>query len=153
MGILMIIFGSLALLGALIGVATGGSGMMTGPDESFRRFQEEVGSYGRITNLISLPVAVLQLVAGIWAVRYKRGAPTLASTYAVLSILIQIVSLILLWAYVLPAMEEVLPPEMAERMRGLMTVGTVFGAVIGMVWQVLVLILMNRPSAKAACVN
>jgi hypothetical protein len=71
----------------------------------------------------------------------------------VLSILIQIVSLILLWAYVLPAMEEVLPPEMAERMRGLMTVGTVFGAVIGMVWQVLVLILMNRPSAKAACVN
>jgi hypothetical protein len=152
MGILMIIFGSLALLGALIGISTGG-GLMTPGSEMTRRFQEETMSFGRITNLMSLPVAVLQLVAGIWAVRYKRGAPMLATTYAVLSILIQIISLVLLWTYLLPAMEKVLPPGMAEKMRSMMIVGIVFGAVIGMVWQILVLILMNRPSARAACVN
>lgn len=151
MGILMIIFASLGILGALIGLATGGGFGLPSGGGFGQRMQEELSQYTRVTNGIALPVAFLHLLAGIWAVRYRRSAPLLATSYAVVTILNQILTAFLLFSWYLPALERALPMRFFEQMRAAMMVGFVFGLLIGLTWPLLVLILMNRPAAKEAC--
>lgn len=153
MGILMIIFGGLGILSALVGLATGGGfGMPSGPG-AMDKLREELTAYTQVTNGISLPLAIFHLVAGVWAVLYKRAAPLLATTYATLAMLNQVLAAFLLFSWYLPAMERLLPSSMAGPMRMGMMVGFVFGLIIGLTWPVLVLILMRRPAAMEACVN
>ncbi|MFH2005180.1 MAG: hypothetical protein ABI333_01205 [bacterium] len=152
MGILMIIFGSLGLLSALINLASGGGGLGMQSREVARAFQE-MKQFQMIANLIGLPMAVLQLMAGIWAVKYKRHAQLLSNTYAGLSIAQVIGSLILVYSWLMPVLERELPGHAGENVKAMITLVFVIGGVIGMVWPVLILILMNRPNAKVACVN
>jgi len=152
-GILLIIFAGIGLLGAFIGLATGGGGMFNQANEMNRQFYAETAQYTRITNMLALPIALLELFAGIWAVRYKRAAPLLCTTYAVVSMINQLIGMALLFAYILPAMQKTLPHMMRAQMRGVMIAAAVISALIGFAWFLVVIILMNRPAAKEACVN
>ena len=150
-GILMIIFSSLGILLALVGLATGGGFGMPSGTGFESRMREELTSYTQVTNGIALPIAILQLLAGIWAVGYRRRAPLLATTYSVVTMLNQILSAFLLFSWYLPALEQALPARFYEQMQAAMIVGFIFGLLIGLTWPILVLVLMNRPSAKNAC--
>ena len=146
MGILMIIFGSLGLLGALVGLATGGMGF--GSQGLPKGIAEKIASLSKITNLVGLAFAAAQLYVGIALVRYKHKAPSMAAIYAIAALVWAVVSVVLTQQMMMPLFEDA-----PAAMRSAAKMGMVIGALIGMVWPTLILILTSRPSAKAACVN
>jgi hypothetical protein len=153
MGILMIIFASLGLLVGLIGL--GGKSM---PDE-FKDIHEfkTFASVSMIFTVIGLAISAIHLIAGVSSVRYKANAPKLASMYALINILATIANAIVVLAWLKPALQKAV--DQAAGGHALFDVGAliggmvVVGTIIGLIWPTLVLILMSRPAAKAACTN
>ncbi|MBA2544479.1 MAG: hypothetical protein H0V17_32855 [Deltaproteobacteria bacterium] len=146
-GILMIIFASLGLLGSLIGLAGGG-----GNQELFRGIPEYKTwrTIELLLNVIGLAYGALHLYAGVRCVGYKANAPALAKTYAIVAMGVVLVNAILVFAWIKPLMDKAL----GEFGSG---AGTMFGGImifatlLGLAWPTIVLILMTRPAAKAAC--
>lgn len=134
-GILMIIFGSLGILFGLVGLGGGSSG--------FKTFD----TMNMVFNLIGLAISVLHLVGGIAAVRYKANAPGLCIMYGAIRIVHALAWAVIVYAWLKPAMSE-LPGAGAAL--GAMVV---LGILIGVAWPIVVLALMSRPAAKAACTN
>ncbi len=148
-GILMIIFGALGILGGLIGLAGNGG---LGGNELFREVPE-LKTYRTIemlTSVLSLGISILQLYAGVRAIGYKSNAIGLAKAYAITRIVAEITSVILVYVWMKPIMDE------AFRDSG-MNIGGVMGGfmliftLIAVAWPIVVLVLMTRPAAKAAC--
>jgi hypothetical protein len=112
-----------------------------------------------IISLVGLPISVLQLVGGIFCLKYKSSAPKLALTYASLSGLHTIIKGVVLFGFAKPAIEAAgreagaIGREAAELMNFALGIGLVLGTVFALAWPIIVLILMTRPGAKAACVN
>jgi hypothetical protein len=154
MGILMLIFGGIGILSGLVGIAGGGSagfGMPQQgiPHEALLKLRE----FSRLGNIVGLPMAFLQLFAGLWALRYKRHAQLLSSFYAVVAMVWVVVSIVLMYSWLLPAMEKMMPGARAQDAKGIVVVALFVGALFGMIWPTLILILMNRQTARDACVN
>jgi hypothetical protein len=150
-GILMIIFASLGLLGGLLGLAGGGN------QELFR----EVPGYKTwrtielLLTVVGLAMGALHLYAGVRALGYKANAPGLCKAYAIVAMAMVVLNVILVFAWVKPMMEKAMGD-----MGGMgSSFGTAFGGImifmslLGLAWPLIVLILMSRPSVKAACVN
>jgi hypothetical protein len=141
MGILMIVFASLGLLFTLIGLGSGN-------DDAMRQFGgefETMATFQKVSGILGLGLGVLHLVAGIRSVGYKSNGPKLAITYAIISIVYGVVSLILVYAWMMP--------KLPEELKGAFSIGFVIGGMIGMAWPIIVWALMSRPAAKAACTN
>ena len=142
-GILMIIFASLGLLFGLIGLAgNSGTGAMDGV-AAWKTFR----NMSLIFGIIGLGISVLHLVAGIQSIRYKANAPKLAVAYGALNIVSQITFAVLFYAWLKPALDKV--PGASELIGGML----VISLIIGVTWPIIVLALMTRPGAKAACTN
>jgi hypothetical protein len=143
MGILMIIFASLGLIGTLMSLAGSGSIEFRGIPalETWRKIELVFGVF-------FLGLGLLHLVTGIKSVGYKAAAPRLSLIYAVAAIAATITHSILFYAWIKPIMDKAL--GFGAGFVGLMTL---VAAIIAVTWPVLVAILMTRPSAKAACVN
>jgi len=149
MGILMIIFASLGLFGGLFGLLSS-----VANDALFR----EIPQYKTwhtielLLNVTGLAIGALHLYTGVRAVGYKRNAPSFAVTYAITAMVVTLINAILVFAWIKPALEKSLGEFGGD-------VGAVFGPImvfstlIALAWPTLVLILMTRPAAKAACVN
>ena len=151
MGILMIIFGSLAILIGLVGLATGGDKQFAHLEE-WRTFEKVTQTLG----MIGFPISILGFVTGILAVSYKRIAPTLALVYGVVGLIHTLLNAFVVHKYMRAAMDAAvrdLGGHMDSAVSGMMGVGVVLGAIIGLSWSVLVMILMTRPGAKASCIN
>lgn len=147
MGVLMIVFSSLGLLFGLAGLA-GDTG-----DENTRAFLAHIDEFKtfetltKVFGVIGLGISGLHLYAGIRSVGYRRNAPTLAATYAIANIVTTIINLVIVYAWLKPAIDAV--PGAGAVFGAAMLVG----GVIGVTWPIIVLALMTRPAAKAACVN
>jgi len=150
MGILMIIFASLGLFGSLISLAGGG-----GNEELFREIPEYKTwhSIELLINALGLGIGALHLYAGVRAIGYKHNAPRLAVIYALVAMVVTIVNAILVFAWIKPILDR------SFSQLGVSGMGSVFGPImifttlIALAWPTLVLILMTRPAAKAACVQ
>jgi hypothetical protein len=149
MGILMIIFASLGLIGSLIGLA--GSGVNKAASEGIPALKTWA-TLSLVFGVVGLGVSALHLFAGVRAVGYKANAPKLAVTYAMLNILNNLVQLIMIFAWLKPAISKVGGRE-AEAVASLVGGFAVFGVILAIIWPTLVMILMTRPAAKAACTN
>ncbi len=147
-GILMIIFAGLGLLGTLIGLAGGTSMPHATGTGRFEDAFNTLRSYQTITGVIGLFIGIFHLVGGIQCVRYARNAPMLAKLYGIGAILVIIVEMSLMYAWLMPMFEGA-----PAGFREFFGVFMFFGAIIGCAWPVVILSLMTRPSAKAACVN
>ena len=147
-GILMIIFASLGLLGGLIGLGghSAGAGMNDIP--ALKTFN----TMSLVVTVIGLGISVLHLVAGIRSVGYKANAPKLASMYALINIIVSVAWGVAVFAWLKPAIAKAAGPGSAV-VSAAVGVGVVFGVIVSVAWPVIVLALMSRPAAKQACVN
>lgn len=145
MGILMIIFASLGLLGTLKTLV--GSSV---PAEAYD-FIPELKTWRTVellTSLLGLGVGALHLLAGVRAVAYRDVAPKLATAYAAASIVSTLVGSTLVYVYLRPMLSSMMG-DMASVVGPTMIVTSL----VTLTWPVIVLILMTRPAARAACVN
>jgi hypothetical protein len=152
MGILMICFAGLGFLGGLWN--------LFGPDPwkelshdplvrgEFGRAMDQMKTFTTVTTLLGLGVGILHMVAGVAAVQYRRGAPKLASIYAIIAIADIVVTMILMYAWLMPMLDGA-PPAL----KSIIGASFIIGGILGMAWPILVLVLMTRPSAKAACIR
>ena len=92
-------------------------------------------------------MGIFHLIAGIQALNYKRNAPRLAILYAIISLVVLVVSLAVVYAWLMPMLRDV------PHLKGLFGVLFIFGGLIGAAWPIIVWALMSRPSARAACVR
>lgn len=151
MGILMIIFGGIGLIGSLIGLAgSSGTGDMGDAIPALKTW----GTISMLFGVIGLGISGLHVFAGIRAVGYKANAPKLAMTYGMVNIASNLIQLIMIFAWIKPAISKA-----AGDFPGAAAAGSVVGGfalimtIVAVIWPTLVLILMSRPGAKQACTN
>lgn len=151
MGILMIVFGSLGLLSSIIALASGG---MRG--DLIARFPQ-LKSWNTVTlllNSVGLAISVMHLYVGVRALNYKWNAPRLAVVYAISSLSLTALNTLLLLAWGKPlvarAIQDQPGGELAVSLFGPIVA---IGVAITVAWCALVIVLMTRPAAKAACTN
>ncbi|MEJ7603852.1 MAG: hypothetical protein WKG01_38585 [Kofleriaceae bacterium] len=148
-GILMIIFASLGLLSGLIGLVTNGSG--TRSLDSFPEYKRFM-TMSLVMTIVGLGISALHLAAGLSAVRYKQSAPKLAMAYGAIAIVTTLAWTVVVYAWLKPAMESAMANSgMGSSIGTLIGFGVIFGALIGTAWPIIVMALMSRPAAKAAC--
>lgn len=144
-GILMLVFGGLGLLFTLIGFAGDSSSPFM--DSEFKDKWETFQTWETVSRLLGLVLGLLHVFGGIQAVRYARNAPTLAMAYGWTAIAFNLISVILVFAWLKPMFEGI-PAAGA-----IVGFAAVMGGIIGMAWPIIVLALMSRPAAKEACNN
>lgn len=151
-GILMIIFGAIGLLGGLIGMAGG-----LGNDAILRDIPEykTLKSINTVTSLLGLAQGAFQLYVGIRCVGYKPNAPSLAKVYAILGMVIVVVNIVITMVIITPMMEKAFG-GLGGGMKGMgSAIGglTMVFSLLGFAWPVVILALMSKQTAKAACVD
>ncbi len=145
MGILMIIFASLGLLGTFASLSTDPA--KENPFLADAPGYDNLKTMIMVLGILDLGIGGLHLFAGIRSVGYKRNGPGLAIAYAIARIIAVVIALVMVYAWLKPAMDVV--PGAGAKVAG-MFVGI---GLVGSVWPILILALMTRPSAKASCVN
>jgi len=150
MGILMIIFASLGLIGSLLALA-GGSGSAAASEgvPALKTW----ATLSLVFSVVGLGVSGLHLFAGVRAVGYKANAPKLAMTYGLINIISNVVQLVLIFAWIKPAIAKAADHPGARAAADLVGGFTLILTIIAVIWPTLVLILMSRPGAKASCTN
>jgi hypothetical protein len=149
-GILMIVFSSLGILGGLIGLAGGGGGPELERFPEYKRFM----TMSMVATIVGLGISALHLAAGMSAVRYKQSAPKLAMAYGWINIITTIAWSVVVYAWLKPAMEKAMEGSgMGSAIGAIIGFSVIFGTLIGTAWPIIVLALMSRPAAKAACSN
>jgi hypothetical protein len=155
-GILMIIFGGLGILGGLwsLLMSSAMSGFSSFGHHSYGAFGggdtdgfdavSRFTTFSKFTAFLGLGIAVTQLMAGIALVGYKAKGIKLAVAYAIANMVISVISAIIVFAVLKPAMSRYGFGE-------LVGIGMMLGTVISLAWPIVVLALVNRPAAKAAC--
>lgn len=139
LGILMIVFGSLGVLGMALtmtmafgahddGYGVGGADMA------------HLLTYEKISSVVNLALAALDVFAGIALVRYRRVGVNLAQLYGLTNIVVAVVSLVLLFTLLAP-------------LGAMLGGGLLGGSALTIAWSIVVLVLSNVPAAKLACTN
>lgn len=147
-GILMIVFSSLGLLGGLIGLAGGGGGPGLETFPEYQRFM----TMSKVATVVGLGISALHLFAGMSAVRYKQSAPKLAMAYGWINIVVTIAWAVVVYAWLKPAMETAMQNSgMGSAVGAIVGFSVIFGTLIGTAWPIIVLALMSRPAVKASC--
>jgi hypothetical protein len=146
-GILMIIFGGLGLLGGLwslvVSSAMGSMSSFSGGSDGFSELSTFM-TLTKVTNFFGLAISFLELYAGIALVTYKAKGVKLAFTYAIANIAINLITAILVFAWLKPAMDR-------NGFGGALGLGMLLGTVLSLAWPTVVLALVGRPNAKASC--
>ncbi|MFC7335914.1 hypothetical protein ACFQY0_01890 [Haloferula chungangensis] len=167
-GVIHIIFGVFGILigvwnvvGVYLSESMNGIAMPAGPErerllEVQQRYLAEVGWVSIMTGIFILVLSVLLLISGPKLWKKKASGLRWSNRYAWMSIATKLVSIVVGLLVVLPAsreMTEALIKDMAgssDTMAGFMSVGSslgvLLGPIFGMVYPVLALILLNRPS-------
>lgn len=143
MGILMIVFASLGLLATFANLASDPSkdNPILAELDGWSSLKTMILVFG----VIDLGIGGLHLYAGVRSVGYKQNGPGLAVAYAISRIVITVVTLVAVYAWMKP-MLDVIPGASSA------VIGTfIAAAVISAIWPIIVLALMTRPAAKAAC--
>ena len=145
-GILMIVFASIGLLFTLIGF-----GGPSDPSGGELKELKTLKTISTVFGVLGLALGALHLIAGIQSVKYKASAPKLAVTYGIASIAHTILNIIVVFAWLKPKLAEAGPA--GETVANALGAALVIVGVLQIIWPTVVLALMTRPAAKAACVN
>ncbi|MEO8700394.1 MAG: hypothetical protein ABI867_10135 [Kofleriaceae bacterium] len=146
-GILMIIFGSIGVVGVLIGQVMPQDPHLTA-NEGWRDFQK----ISTVMAVIGLPLALLQLFAGLMLVKYKSSGPKLALAYVILAFINTVANIVVTIKVLQPVMSAMEGPG-GGVMKSAVGFGVVIGAIFGISWLIVIFALTQRKSAKDACVN
>ena len=145
-GILMIIFGSLGALAGLVSLLRNESyDNVAGLGARFKALKH-LHTLNNVSSITGLLIGIYELVAGGRAVQYRGSAPSMATWFAIANIATTLLVLVLLYAWIAPSLSGVDGLRAASS-----TVSETFFGGISIVWSVVVLALMTRPAAKAAC--
>jgi hypothetical protein len=142
-GVLMIVFGAIGLVWTVI---------VMFQEELFKEvagMDPTISRTGLIFDLVAVALGLLQLVAGLRAISYKDRAPRLAVMYAVGKIVSVIGWVVVTYAYLIPHIG-------ASRVASQSLVdgsGIAITAGFYLIWPIIVLALMTRPSVKTSCTN
>lgn len=115
LGVLSIVFGSLAAFGQLIGLATSRGTLMRPehvPSGAWRHYLDEIGTVSMTFGVLMLAMSIALIVIGTGQRNYKRWAGSASVWWGLAALLILVVQLIVNITVVLPAMDrlfEVLP--------------------------------------------
>jgi hypothetical protein len=145
-GILMIILGSLGMIATLASFAIDNDLNDPSVKEALGGKVATIQLVDKAEKISYLIIGILHIAGGIMAVMYKRAAPAVAITYAVLKILTVVIAFTLVIIWVVPVLDKA-PSAIKAGFIG----GLVFGGVLGIAWPVVVWALMSRPAARAAC--
>jgi len=169
MGILNIVFGSLGLvcdlcmgLGILLVVgAPGGGGAFQGRDNPFAEIGKQLAvvqgevpyhtavQVGQV--VVGFFTSILLLVAGIGLLKIRNWGRMLSIAYSVVAILVTLANAIYTMAIVNPAVERLMLRQQGMDTSAFNNIGAILGAVIGMTYPIILLIMMLLPSVAAAC--
>jgi hypothetical protein len=147
-GILMIIFASIGLLGGLLGLAGGGNADLFRGVPEYKTWR----TVELLLTVVGLGIAGLELYAGVRALGYKSNAVRLAKTYAIIAMTVVIVNVILVFAWAKPMLVKAMG-DLGPQVSAIFGVVMIVISIFGLAWPTIVLILMTRPAAKAACTN
>jgi len=152
-GVLNIVFAALGLIGVIGAIST--LSMSAASDNYVVKVMRDNPTY-LMWIKISIPLSLLALAAllaaGIGLLRLKAWARVLSIAYAIWAIVTGLVALVLNYLFLArPLMEEAARKESAES-AGLMggAVGSLFGGCFGLVYPIILLIFMTRPTVIAA---
>jgi hypothetical protein len=132
-GVLMIVLASIGLVATAVNLHGATSHRLIAASPSFAKLTVMI-------TILDALVGLMHLTAGIAAVRYRRGAPERAITYAFARILLTMGSTLALVMFSRHELGSSTATSGLVVLAGLMTV-----------WPVVVIALMTRPSARAAC--
>jgi hypothetical protein len=139
MGILMMVFAGLGVVAAFFTLGLHGwFSFMNGAAATFAR-------WWMLSTVLGLGISIMQLFAGLSAVLYRSAAPRLAAMYGWSSIVFTVGTLILT-AITMPSFVT------GHLARGFSVSMNPFAiGILGLTWPIIVLALMSRPAARAAC--
>jgi hypothetical protein len=142
-GILMIIFASIGLFWTVV---------VMFQQELFKEvagMDSAVSRVALIFSVLDLAIGMLHLVAGLRAIGYKERAPKLAVRYAIAKIVAIVAWIAVTYGYLIPHLgaSKVASQSIVDGS------GVAITAVFYLIWPIIVLALMTRPSAKASCTN
>lgn len=154
-------FGAIAIIWALIAAVSGNPFASFGPQTPEMAAQAEMQAQMQaklmpmtvVSNLIAIVVTILMIIAGIKLLKKKKDALNWSNRYAYASIFAKVVGLVMTFTYMMPAMKEFfdsqkLPGPTANIMMPAMIGGAVVGVLVGSIYPILSLILLNRSATK-----
>lgn len=144
-GILMIIFGALGTLAGLVSLLRNESYHDVSQLGARFKALKHLYTLDNISSFVGILLGLYELFAGGRAVQYRSSAPRMATVFAIVNIATTVLFLVLIYAWLMPALRG-LPGATA-----LAGFGATFWGIISVAWSVVVLALMTRPAAKAAC--
>jgi hypothetical protein len=130
-GVLMIVLASIGLMATAVNLHGATRDQVIAVSPSFAKMTVMIGVLDGL-------VGLMQLTAGIAAVRYRRGAPDRAVTYALARILLTVGTAVALIMF-------------AHRELGALDGGFIAAASVMTAWPIIVIALMTRPAARDAC--
>lgn len=163
-GVLHLVFAALGLLMAawsLLGMIMGDifSGLTSQQQMAAQAaLQDKMDPMTIVSIVCSVVVAVPMIVAGIKLLKNGSGALKWSNIYAYLSLFTKMVSVVLVFVIMVPAMKEMedlvtggepLPGGMSKWISGSMLIGALLGVVVSCIYPVMTLIFLNSRASKA----
>jgi hypothetical protein len=144
------VMGTLMIALALIGLAW--TLVVMFQQELFKEvdgMDRAVARAGLIFSLLDLAIGAVHLVAGLRAISYKDRAPRLAVQYALARITAIVAWVGVTYGYLIPHVgaSKVASQSLVDGS------GVAITAVFYVIWPVIVLTVMTRPSVKSSCTN
>ncbi len=169
LGILHLVFAGFGLLGAVWGLFIAIIGnpfmklmpatpQMSAQWEAQLAMQEKIKPFTLTSTALSLLVAIPMIIAGIKMLGKRKDGLKWSNIYAVSSLGAKAVNLVLTFAILIPAMQEMskgmmggtrLPGSAETIMGGFMVGGAIVGVILTCVYPLLTLVLLNRAAPKA----
>jgi hypothetical protein len=124
------------------------------------KLQADMMSYTIASTALTVWVTGLMIVAGILLLKGRKSARKWSNCYAISSIAVKIINMVVQVVYVLPMMQKMISgmaPGAAGpgvgAMESVMLASMIVTAVITLIYPVLTLILLNRPNVKTWFAN
>jgi hypothetical protein len=164
-GIIHLIFGGFGVLTAIWAwiVIIIGNPMLkfmgNSPQQEIQsHLESELLPYSIIGAVLNCILTFLIIRAGILLLKKRKAALKWSNAYAYTSIIIKVLNLILTLTYILPMTQQIMNTSMPSSpgagtlaVGSIMFVSTIFGFLFSLVYPVLTLILLNRPTVKTWC--
>ncbi len=158
-GMLSIVFGSIVTALSVFGLIAGTHiGAMMQPDgsqrEAFERYSEQIHWVGQANNLALLAMSILLIVIGRGQRSYQRWAAPASVKWGIAGVLWIVVTVVLHFAVVAPAMDEFVASLNHQLpgvpMGGIMKFGALLGYAFYAPYPIILIVAFRKPHIVAA---
>lgn len=156
LGVLSIVFGSLAAAGTLFGLVTSGGSVFRPSGVSsaaWRHYLDQVGTVTMIMSAVMLAMSVALIVIGAGQRGYKRWAGKASVWWALAGLVILAIQLVVNLTVVAPAMERVfadLPRMARETANAAGKVSAFLALALYVPYPIILLVTFRKPAVVAA---